>query len=458
MSAEYRKDKFIVMIVAAILLVLACIGALLLSFWIVHEYIDVHVKVNLQVVTPIVCVLTLALAVYNNCFDFGGRRAYDIVYSMYLTLMLTGLIVLALPFVIVGYQASKKVMLGYCLIQLVIMPVWAICMRKLYFKKVPPMSAVFVSDMSGEGWIAKQINKYNYKYDIRETVNPSSEDLKQVVKRNMVVVVGCMSAEERHRLLEMCATYGKTVLVRPDYTDIMAANSKAEQFGDLMMMHIKSFGMSIGDRAAKRVIDVLLSVIASVIALPIILVCALAIVIEDGKNPFFTQERLTRGGRAYKVIKLRTMIVGAEKATGAVLAEKEDPRITKVGGFLRKMRLDELPQLFNILVGDMSFVGPRPEREFFYNEFEKDLPEFHLRLSVKGGLTGVAQVWGKYSTDPREKLMMDLMYIQNYSVMLDIRLIFETVRVLFTKDSAEGVDKSDSRAAKKRGKQKRRKG
>jgi len=437
---------------------LMCVGSLLLSFWIIHNFIDQYVYVNLKVVTPILCVLTLILAIYNNCFDFSGRIAYDIIYSLYVTLAISGLIVLALPFVIVGYQASKKVMLGYCLIQMLIIPIWVICMKKLYRKMVPPLPAVFVSDMSGEGWIAKQIARYNSQYDIRETVSPGAPDLKQVIKRNKVVIVGCMSAEERHYLLEKCASYGKTVLVRPDYTDIMAANSQSEQFGDLLMMHIKSFGMSLGDRAAKRVMDVILGVIASVVVLPIVLICALAIVIEDGKNPFFTQERLTRGGRPYKVIKLRTMIVGAEKATGAVLAEKEDPRITKVGKVLRKLRLDELPQVFNILKGDMSFVGPRPEREFFYNEFEKDLPEFHLRLTVKGGLTGLAQVWGKYSTDPREKLMMDLMYIQNYSVMLDIRLLFDTVRVLFTRDSAEGVENSDSRSAGRKGKHKSKKG
>ena len=139
------------------------------------------------------------------------------------------------------------------------------------------------------------------------------------------------------------------------------------------------------------------------------------------------------------------MIPNAEKKVGPFLEEKDDPRITKIGRVLRALRLDELPQLFNIIKGDMSVVGPRPERKFFYDEYTKTIPEFTHRLAVKGGLTGMAQVWGRYSTDPYEKLMLDLLYIQSYSIMLDVKLIIETIRVLFVKESSEGVEHSSKK-------------
>ena len=171
---------------------------------------------------------------------------------------------------------------------------------------------------------------------------------------------------------------------------------------------------------------------------PLILVSALLVYMEDRENPFFTQERLTKGGEKFQIYKLRTMKAGSEKEIG--LAKKEDARITKVGKVLRKYRIDELPQLVNVVKGEMSLIGPRPEREYYYRLYDKTMPEFRYRLNVKAGLSGYAQVWGRYNTKLREKLMMDLMYIQDYSFLLDIKLMLETVRVVFDRRSSEGVE------------------
>ena len=141
-----------------------------------------------------------------------------------------------------------------------------------------------------------------------------------------------------------------------------------------------------------------------------------------------------------EIMKFRSMIVDAEKYAGAVLAAGDDPRITKVGKIIRATRLDELPQLLNILKGDMSIVGPRPERKCFAEEFYKDMPEFAYRLKVRGGLTGYAQIYGKYNTSAYDKLRLDMMYIENYSLLMDIKLIILTLRIIFSKDSTEGVD------------------
>ena len=156
---------------------------------------------------------------------------------------------------------------------------------------------------------------------------------------------------------------------------------------------------------------------------------------------FYKQKRLTLNDREFEVLKFRSMIVDAEKQTGAVLASGNDPRITKVGRFIRATRLDEIPQILNILKGDMSLVGPRPERKVFSEEFCQTIPEFAYRTKVKAGLTGYAQIYGKYNTVPYDKLRLDLMYIENYSILLDIKLILLTLRIIFSKDSTEGVEK-----------------
>lgn len=187
--------------------------------------------------------------------------------------------------------------------------------------------------------------------------------------------------------------------------------------------------------------DIVFCTIGIVVLSPFMLIAALAIKLQDGGPVFYRQKRLTAGGREFDVLKFRSMIVDAEKAVlpQDALASENDPRITKVGKVLRKVRMDELPQMFNILRGDMSIVGPRPERPEIYEACKQTLPDFDLRLRVKAGLTGYAQIYGRYNTGLRDKLNMDLFYIETYSLLQDIRLIFLTIKILFMKDSTQGV-------------------
>ena len=174
---------------------------------------------------------------------------------------------------------------------------------------------------------------------------------------------------------------------------------------------------------------------------------ALAIKLQDGGPAVYKQKRLTIEGRKFYVYKFRSMRVDAEKDGVARLACDGDSRVTPVGQFIRKVRLDELPQLFNILKGDMSIVGPRPERPEIARQYEAEIPEFRYRLRVKAGLTGYAQIFGKYNTTPYDKLKLDLHYIQNYSLMLDVKLIIQTVKILFMRESTEGIAAGQTTAA-----------
>ena len=198
--------------------------------------------------------------------------------------------------------------------------------------------------------------------------------------------------------------------------------------------------MKLEEKLIKRAFDIVASLVAIILSAPIMLVVAILIKKDDGGRIFYKQERITENYRPFNVIKFRTMVENAEEISGATLSTKDDPRITKIGKKLRSLRLDELPQLFNIFIGDMSFVGPRPERDVFIQEYVKEVPEFVYRLNVKAGLTGLAQVRGKYNTTPQDKLKMDLLYINTFTFLNDIKICFLTLKVMFTKESTEGID------------------
>ena len=226
----------------------------------------------------------------------------------------------------------------------------------------------------------------------------------------------------------------------PTIEDVILHSARRLHITDTPLLTTGSHRVTASDALVKRCLDIAVSALGLLVASPVILLSALAVKLEDGGSAFFRQERLTLDGKRFWLVKLRTMRMDAEK-NGQKLAEKNDPRITRVGAVLRKCRLDELPQLWNVLRGEMSLVGPRPECPALAEEYEKTLPEFSYRLKVKAGITGMAQVYGNYATTPRDKLLMDIMYIEDYTLSLDVKLLFLTVRTLFLTEKTDGVEK-----------------
>ena len=214
---------------------------------------------------------------------------------------------------------------------------------------------------------------------------------------------------------------------------------------------MRNNGLTFEQKLIKRIMDIVISLIVLIITSPIMLIVAVAIKLYDGGPVLFKQERCTINGKIFKIHKFRSMIVDAEKEGKSIPATEHDPRITPVGNIIRKLRIDELPQMYDILKGDMSIVGPRPERIEHVKAYTEEIPEFAYRLKVKGGLTGFAQIYGKYNTTAYDKLKLDLMYIQNYSVLMDIRLIFMTVKIMFMKESTEGFNEEVSKDIGNRG-------
>jgi len=221
------------------------------------------------------------------------------------------------------------------------------------------------------------------------------------------------------------------------------------QFEDMPAFMVDRLGLTVEQRFFKRLFDIVLSLFGIVITSPLMIIIAILIRATSKGPAIYRQTRITVGNREFKMLKFRTMYENAEEKTGPVLSSDDDPRVTKVGRVLRNLRLDELPQLFNVLKGDMSFVGPRPERPFFVEQYSRDIPEYIHRYLVKAGMTGYAQIYGKYDTSAVDKLKYDLLYIRDYSLMLDIKLILQTIKVLLGKKAVyQGAESAHGRPVK----------
>ena len=254
-------------------------------------------------------------------------------------------------------------------------------------------------------------------------------------------------AEVKERILIYCDSHGKDVHVSTDIVDLMTFNSEVSHTFDTPFLRNRKMPEAWYYAGVKRLEDIVISLCAILILSPVFIVTSIMIKLYDGGPVLYQQKRLTKGGRVFSIYKFRSMKVDSEKQ-GARLASVNDDRITPVGKVIRQLRIDELPQLFNILKNDMSVVGPRPERPEIAEQYEREIPEFGLRLKVKAGLTGYAQVYGKYNTTPLDKLKLDLIYIAQRSVLFDLRILFYTLKIVFVPESSEGVAENQTTALK----------
>jgi len=313
-----------------------------------------------------------------------------------------------------------------------------IVLTKIYNRVIPPYRMIMIYG-DYENNLKLKIDKRADKYLVEEEIYIGEDEalIKEKISKYDAVVLNDIPSEKRKDILKFCFEENIRVYFVPKITDIFVKGATELKLFDTPMFLCRNMQLSFEQRFAKRLMDIVISAILLILASPIMLITWIAIKLEDGGPALFTQERCTIGGKKFKVYKFRSMRIDAEK-NGAQLAKENDSRITKIGAFIRKTRIDELPQLFNILKGDMSFVGPRPERPEFVEEYSKTVPEFSYRMKVKAGLTGYAQVYGKYNTTFLDKLKMDLLYIEKYSILLDIQIILTTVKVVFMKESTEG--------------------
>lgn len=401
-------------------------------------------------VAVIFCVLYMTYGRIYESFLISLVRITEMIYSQTLALLMSDGILYLVLCLMAHRLVSPVGVLGLFAAQLLVAVLWSVCAHKWYFAVFPPKRTAVIYDRGRD--VGSLIGAYGLrkKFDVKRTVTLEEclEGNFQVLDRMETVFLCGISSHDRNLILKQCVNRGITVYVMPKIGDIIMSGAKQMHLFHLPFLRVGRYDPAPEYLLMKRLFDILVSACALTVLSPLMLGVAIAIS-RDGGPAFYRQKRLTRDGKVFEVLKFRSMRVDAEKDGVARLSTGDaDPRITPIGHFIRRVRIDELPQLINILLGDMTIVGPRPERPEIAAQYEQELPEFRLRLQAKAGLTGYAQVYGKYNTTPYDKLQMDLMYIANPSFLEDLHIIFATIKILFLPESTEGVAEGQETAMK----------
>lgn len=403
---------------------------------------------NWAVVGMYVLIIFFFTKVFGG-YNIGYMRMTDIALSHVLAILLSGIVGYLELCLITRDYISPRPMLGVMAAEVLFILPWIYIIRKVYALLYPPRQMLVIyGNYSPDDLIAK-INTRKDKYNICATVSyqVGYKKLYPMIKQYNAVVLCDLPAQARNQIMKYCYQESIRTYVTPKISDILFRGADDIHLFDTPLLLSRNQGLSIDQRIVKRTWDIILSLCGIVLASPFMLIIALAVKLYDGGPVLYKQERLTRDGQPFMIYKFRSMSMDSEKG-GARLAAKGDKRVTPVGKVIRNIHFDELPQLFNILKGEMSMVGPRPERQEISDKYEKEIPEFVLRTKVKAGLTGYAQVYGKYNTTPYDKLKLDLTYIENYSLWLDVKIMLLTFKILFQKENTEGVDEEQTTAMK----------
>ena len=395
-------------------------------------------------------VYMIVFALFLSAFDalkYGVYRKSNLITAQILSTLAT-LFIVYLQIVLLSYEFVNVLPLLFGLVIDVIL-ILAITVGGgwLLKKLFPAKKTLIVYDEYSPDVFIEKLKTRKDKFVIGDIVNVSEgvEKVEEFIKQSETVILYDIHSEKRNKILKICFENNIRTYATTKVSDILVRGADTLHLFDTPLLLYRNIGLTFAQRFFKRLMDIIISALMLVITSPFLLLSAIAVKLYDGGPVFFRQARSTLGGKVFYIHKFRSMIVDAEKDGAPRPAEDFDPRITPVGRFLRASRLDELPQLIDILVGNMSIVGPRPERIEHTQQYSEDIPEFQYRLKVRGGLTGYAQLYGKYNTTPYDKLQLDLMYIQNYSLLLDLKLILMTVKIMFMKESTEGFSKEDSK-------------
>lgn len=401
------------------------------------------------VVVALYAVLYMIFGRVYGGFWISLNRISESVYSQALAVMMTSSIMYVVTFLLERQLPNIWPVIAAFAVQLVLSGLWSMAAHVAYYILFPATKTIIVYD-ERQG-MEKLIQDYGFekKFTVIKTLTVEQCIANIDLLHNaQTVFVSGVHSHERNIILKYCVEHGIMMYLVPRIGDVLMSGAQQMHMFHLPMLRVGRYNPSPWHTIAKRTFDVVSAGALFLVISPLMLITAIAIK-TDGGPVFYKQRRLTQDGKEFDVLKFRSMRVDAEKDGVARLSTGDkDDRITKVGHFIRKVRIDELPQLLNIIGGSMSVVGPRPERPEIASQYVKEMPEFSLRLQAKAGLTGYAQVYGKYNTTPYDKLQMDLMYISNPSFWEDLRIIFATIKILFVPESTEGVAEGQKTAMK----------
>ena len=395
------------------------------------------------------CGLLLLLHRLYGGLKIGMLRRWNIIYSHALALFLVNFAAYAELVLADKKMHNPGMFLVLYIAQMAVTVLWAYLFQWIYNLIFPPRELLMIYGNRPVFKLLEKLNSRDDKYILAGAVRLERgvDYIMEQIPRYQGIVLGDLPSHERNLILKKCYDLGIRVYIIPKISDILVRSSSDLRLFDTPILLSRNDGLQVDQLFFKRILDIVSAGILLLLSSPLFIIFALAIHFEDKGPVFYRQKRLTRDGEVFDILKFRTMRTDAEKDGIARLAGEHDDRITRIGHILRATRLDELPQVLNILHGEMSMVGPRPERPEIAAEYEKEIPEFSMRLKVKAGLTGYAQIYGMYNTTPYDKLKLDLSYIRNYSFFQDLKLIFMTPKIMLMKEKTEGVEEGQTTAS-----------
>lgn len=375
----------------------------------------------------------------------GSFRMIELAFSQGLATLVTNVIYYAIIVLWAYHLPSFIPIIIVMIVQCLCISAWIVVATYIFRFLFPPLDVLLIYEGDTKDSFIEKVKTRRHQFQINEVVLATSpyEELTALIDKHQAVMMWDVSSEQRNILFKYCYDRSVETYVMPKIMDIVLRGATPLHFFDTPLLLTKSSPLEIEQLAIKRIFDIVFSLILIVVTSPIMLITAILVKAYDGGSIIYKQKRLTVDDKEFYIYKFRSMREDAEKDGVARLASASDDRVTPIGKVIRKIRFDELPQLFNVIAGTMSFVGPRPERPEIAKQYIQDMPEFTYRTKVKAGITGYAQVYGKYNTLPYDKLKLDLYYIENYSLWLDIKLIILTTKTLFKADATEGVAKGN---------------
>ena len=396
---------------------------------------------------PYILIAFILINIFSGIYILYNKRFIDMFSTTLISQIMMSVIVTAMTFYGRWFAFPRTIIFLNLFTSTILLVIWRSIVLEMYIKNSGTSKVMILGqEKSCAQAVANFKSSQSRQYKVTTVAFDNyMKNVKQNIDNiDVFYFLDFQSLVQQKEILSYLTLNEKRVFLDTTFENILRVNNRIMNIDDESLIAISKFEISPENETIKRMFDILVSFIMIVFTSPVMLIAALAIKI-DSKGPIlYKQVRVTKGNKEFEIYKFRSMRTDAEELSGPVLAEAEDPRVTTVGKYLRSLRIDELPQLFNVLKGDMSLIGPRPERPFFVEQFQEQNPYYYLRHTVRAGITGYAQVYGKYTTGFNHKLRFDLLYIKNYSFVMDIQILFQTVKILFDKVSSQGVEEEQT--------------
>ena len=438
-----KARKIIIMMIDLILY----IGSFLLSFRLRYGA-EIPIK-NLEAFQGSIIYVIIGFVLVNillGTYILYNKSLGDFLFITIIGQFIMALYIMALTFAGRWLAFPRSIILIVFFVGAILLFMWRAAVFKLY-QRLSGSKRVMIVGMEKE--VFEAVDNFTNTRSIRHVVtHVVLSDYYYNVRENLdnidvVYLASQIEDAEKLRIYNLLMEKDKKFFLNTSFENLMMVRPNMMNIEDESIIEVSPFRIPSEDDIIKRWLDIIFSLLLIVVSSPIMLVAAILVKRSSEGPILYRQIRVTKEGREFEILKFRSMGITAEQESGPVLATSNDMRVTPVGKYLRALRIDELPQLFNVLKGDMSIVGPRPERPFFVSQFEQQNPHYYLRHNVRAGITGYAQVYGKYASDFNSKLNFDLIYIKQYSLILDMKIMLQTIKILFDKVSSQGLDEAE---------------